>query len=452
MSDAVPSSKLAGADALHDLPRELWLDLLRTFRRAIEPLEDAELPAALRPFRGWKPDRLVADRPRRLVAAALAGDARLREQLARAIANEDRRARLQALPLPTLVSELGEERAATVLVAAARWGEVAALATDVSQRHVRRARAAAERRAEPPAGGPDEPARHLEAELAAAARARDTEARARAQADLRAGALEEERDALVRQVAELRARTSELEAVLREERIRNRDRLERARRRAAEATSRRQLDEARIRDLAGDLEHATAALLAAVEAEAGGPASRSTGARDGAPAATNGRQDRLPRAAPPAKPGRPCGLPPGLTREQPEGVQALLATPGILAVIDGYNVSKARPGIGAADLMDQRQWLVRLAAGVVARYRLRAVVVFDSTLDEDAPPPPGARGVVVDFASSDETADDRIVALVEGADEAQPVLVVTSDRELGRRCAALHVDVVPAEAFLATAT
>jgi predicted RNA-binding protein with PIN domain len=58
----------------------------------------------------------------------------------------------------------------------------------------------------------------------------------------------------------------------------------------------------------------------------------------------------------------------------------------------------------------------------------------------------------VDFASSDETADDRIVALVEGADEAQPVLVVTSDRELGRRCAALHVDVVPAEAFLATAT
>jgi predicted RNA-binding protein with PIN domain len=54
----------------------------------------------------------------------------------------------------------------------------------------------------------------------------------------------------------------------------------------------------------------------------------------------------------------------------------------------------------------------------------------------------------VDFASDDETADDRIVRLVEGLDRDQPVLVVTSDRELADRCAALSADVVPSDAFL----
>jgi predicted RNA-binding protein with PIN domain len=90
---------------------------------------------------------------------------------------------------------------------------------------------------------------------------------------------------------------------------------------------------------------------------------------------------------------------------------------------------------------------VQLAGGVSARFGVRVTAVFDG----DAPRPgagPASRAVRVVFSAAEELADDRIVALVRGLPAATPCLVVTSDRELGERCAAEHADVVPSATFL----
>jgi len=124
--------------------------------------------------------------------------------------------------------------------------------------------------------------------------------------------------------------------------------------------------------------------------------------------------------------------------------------PGIEVLLDGYNVTKDVAGRPTATLEIQRQWLVALAAGVAARFDRRITVVFDGTeaLPASSVTPPGVR---VCFSVGDEIADSLLVALVTELDPDQPVLVVTSDRQVRSDVAALGADVAASRAFLVVA-
>ena len=62
---------------------------------------------------------------------------------------------------------------------------------------------------------------------------------------------------------------------------------------------------------------------------------------------------------------------------------------------------------------------------------VRITVVYDSALAGDRVAPKAVGGLDIRFASRGVIADDEIVGLVETAQE--PVVVVTSDRELQQR-------------------
>ena len=60
--------------------------------------------------------------------------------------------------------------------------------------------------------------------------------------------------------------------------------------------------------------------------------------------------------------------------------------------------------------------------------RLEVVVVFDG--DDSVAAPAASRSVRVRFSATGQTADEAIAALVAGVPDAQPVVVVSSDREV----------------------
>ena len=112
---------------LADLPPALLAVLARGVRRAADTVGTAGVPVALRPFVRFPPDQLGKDaRQRQALAAAVAGDARFREQVAEAL--EDRAAVAQAADGEDLARLLAAHDAPTVaaaLAVAARWEPLA---------------------------------------------------------------------------------------------------------------------------------------------------------------------------------------------------------------------------------------------------------------------------------------------------------------------------------------
>lgn len=421
---------------LHDLPAPLWGELLRALRRAVDRVPRSELPTVLRPYAGWTPERLAGARPRRAVAQALAGDRRLREEVAETLGA----AALADAELGgvRLVSEHGHETAVAALVACARWEELAVVAADAAERLARRRRASAE--APRSAEREDPSVRRLATELAEVRDARDTQRRRADAAEQRARREDAARQDLAVQLAEARAQVAQLQAELVEERRRRDRRVARLRRRVEDAEARARVDGARARRVAQDLERLTADLREALDPAP--PASQPP-----QPPAPPGPAARIPRSVLPAAPGRPCRLPPGVSGDSPSGVQALLRVGGLAVVVDGYNVTmdgRGRPVIGLAE---QRRWLVQLGGQVAARYRCGVIIVFDGTETRPAPPP-SARGVRVLFTEGDEIADERIPAVVEALGRQTPVLVVSSDRAVQEAAAALDADVASSVTFL----
>jgi len=103
----------------------------------------------------------------------------------------------------------------------------------------------------------------------------------------------------------------------------------------------------------------------------------------------------------------------------------------MLFIVDGYNVTRRDPATSALSLQDQREALV-------ARLRVRGsdllgngrvVVVFDG---EGGPGLSTGGGVPVEIVYAHKTsADDEIVRIAAKSKSA--VVVVSSDRDLGRR-------------------
>lgn len=470
MTDSEPHAERAEGEqarrVLLDLPPGLWDQTARRLRRALGRLPRAELPSGLRPFADWKPDRWRSGRPRQALAAALADEPQLRDALAEELpdglsdAADDRDA-------TRLAADVGDEPAAAALIASARWDDLAALGAEVAAREAGQGRAAAE----PDGPGPAErrEAREVREErdrlLGELSQERRERRRLRDELEAarrRAGAAESDRDELRARVRDLEAQLADLEQRRREAHRRHRDREQRLRRRAERAEARAQLDPAELAAAAEQMGELAARLRrAAGQPDAPAEAGEASAARDaveGGGGRAQGGDDRaaegdadagatIPRAVPPAEPGRPCRLPAGVAADSPDGLRALLQVPQITLLVDGYNVTKHPHGRPHASLAAQRDWLVQLAGGLVARYRCRPVLVFDGT-DPGPGRSPTARGVRVVFSEGEEQADDRLVELLDGLPPTAPACVVTSDREVAGAAEARHADVVGSATFL----
>jgi predicted RNA-binding protein with PIN domain len=128
-------------------------------------------------------------------------------------------------------------------------------------------------------------------------------------------------------------------------------------------------------------------------------------------------------------------------------VTALLRVRGLQVVVDGYNVSKDLRGVPAAGLPEQRAWLQRLVAGAAAGIDARMTIVFDGDRERTSAVA-ASRIVRTVYTAEDETADERIVAIVDALPGEAPVVVVSSDREVRDACEALGANVVASGVFL----
>ena len=137
--------------------------------------------------------------------------------------------------------------------------------------------------------------------------------------------------------------------------------------------------------------------------------------------------------------------PPGVVGNSRVGLDGMLRTRGVVLVVDGYNVSKT--AWADAPLEEQRERLVSALAELHLRIRCDVIVVFDGA-DVRGVPLPRRPGVRVVFSDAAETADDVVVR--EAAEPATtiPVVVATSDAELGTRAEAVGAAVVRSSVLL----
>lgn len=213
----------------------------------------------------------------------------------------------------------------------------------------------------------------------------------------------------------------------------------------------RELRRAR-RDLAKAVERADAlaAEVKALKAElaslraASAPAGKSPGGRKRAV-----RPRPVPEVpAEPEGPRRPLKAPKGRLAEAPETLIAWLGVPGVIVVLDGYNVTKAEGGFASLALERQRERLIDGANRVVSRYGGTGYIVFDGS---DVAP-----GLVhtkraplrVVYSAPGQIADDCIIDLIESLPP-YPVVLVTNDRELQDRARSLGCTIARSEQFLA---
>lgn len=140
------------------------------------------------------------------------------------------------------------------------------------------------------------------------------------------------------------------------------------------------------------------------------------------PAAMSQRQSRPPRRV-------PLRTLRGVVEDSADGVEQLMASEGLVAIVDGYNVAMERwPDL---DKGQQRDSLVRSLGGVAARLGAAVHVVFDG--DDAARPWVGTPlPVRVHFSASDVEADDVILSMVARLPTDTPVLVVSSDRRVAQ--------------------
>lgn len=142
-----------------------------------------------------------------------------------------------------------------------------------------------------------------------------------------------------------------------------------------------------------------------------------------------GRSDER-RSPSPASPQRSRRTPIRLRRGAVEGsadaIEQLLSTPGVIVLVDGYNVAmQAWPGLSKSA---QRDSLIHMAADAASRHGTDIHLVFDGAGDGTRPNVTTALPVRVHFSDSDTEADDVIIDMV--ATITGPVVVVTSDRRI----------------------
>lgn len=118
-------------------------------------------------------------------------------------------------------------------------------------------------------------------------------------------------------------------------------------------------------------------------------------------------------------------------------------------VVDGYNLIRRSPSLGAAERAGLERGREALLQRLAAYRRLkphRITVVFDGgAAPPDAPERDRVEGIVVLYSRGGESADRLIRRLAEA--EGAGVLVVSSDREVMRAAEAAGGAAIDSEAF-----
>lgn len=198
-------------------------------------------------------------------------------------------------------------------------------------------------------------------------------------------------------------------------------------------------------DMARALEAAATALAPPVpEPPTAGEGSESPGAAGAARTASErrgaGRDRRTGRQR-----RRQPSLPPGLFADSPEARRHLVGDPAVLVVVDGYNL--AREAWTGLTPEEERRRTVVLLEEVAHRSGAAVTVVFDG--DDAAVAPAASRVVRVRFSATGVTADEDIAALLATVPADQPVLVVSTDREVADDARAQGALVLSSAEYLA---
>ena len=154
---------------------------------------------------------------------------------------------------------------------------------------------------------------------------------------------------------------------------------------------------------------------------AGGPGPASTG-RPTPPRAARARS----RSAPARQPQR---LPPAVFDDSAEAAEHLVRQPGMLVLVDGYNVTFA--AWRDLPIATQRVRLIDACAELAARAPAELLIVFDGTEEPGDLAPAAVRpGVRWRFSPHGVEADDVLLDLVDELDPGRPVTVASSDRRV----------------------
>jgi predicted RNA-binding protein with PIN domain len=125
----------------------------------------------------------------------------------------------------------------------------------------------------------------------------------------------------------------------------------------------------------------------------------------------------------------PLTLPGGVFDDSVEAADHLLRAPGVVLVVDGYNVTMTGwPELPAAE---QRRRLVAAVSDLAHRRATAVEVVFDGAeVDRPSVPAPARSLVRVRFSDPGVEADDVIIDLVGRIPAATPVIVASSDNRV----------------------
>ncbi len=124
----------------------------------------------------------------------------------------------------------------------------------------------------------------------------------------------------------------------------------------------------------------------------------------------------------------PMPLPPGMHDDSDEAFDYLLRIPGMLVMVDGYNVTRTNHDDWS--LEEQREWLAQGLRSLAARAGADFDVVFDGADVGVAASGGRDRGVTIRFSPEGVEADDVIIDGVGRVASGRPVLVVSSDRRV----------------------
>ena len=160
---------------------------------------------------------------------------------------------------------------------------------------------------------------------------------------------------------------------------------------------------------------------------------------------TDDPEPRPERAEPPRR--RPAPLPPAVFDDTVEAADHLVRLPGVVVLIDGYNVTKLRhPEL---PLPEQRSWLLDAAASLAARCEAEVLIVFDGDGEAAVVPSTGARRATVTarYTQAGVEADDDLLALVATVPVHRHVVLVSDDRRVREGASFYGANLVGSGAF-----
>jgi predicted RNA-binding protein with PIN domain len=140
-------------------------------------------------------------------------------------------------------------------------------------------------------------------------------------------------------------------------------------------------------------------------------------------------------------------LPPALWDDSPEAAEHLMRLPGVVLLVDGYNVSNA--GWPGTPIAEQRQRLIDALTQLRARTGADVRVIFDGAdVGDPQHVATTARAVHVSFSPPDVEADDLILHQVGELPGHRPVVVATSDRRVQQEADRAGANVISSSQLL----